>query len=93
MTTAIGRPQEWAYGYVTCRRLIDDPSGEPCLDCKDWVAFEVRLAQNYRLRPAPICLLTDHRCRQCSLNGYCPCYDSLADVILATEAEMRRLEA
>lgn len=93
MTTVIGRPRGFAFGHMTCNRLMDDPSGQPCLECQEWVAFEVGMASRYHPEPNRICLLQDHRCRRCPISRICPCYDSLADVILATEAEMRRLEA
>lgn len=93
MTAITGRPIDWAFGHVSCQRLIDDPSGQPCLGCQEWLAFEIRMANRGQPEPKPICLLQDHLCRRCPINRLCPCYDPLADVVLATEAETRRLEA
>lgn len=93
MTTIIGRPREWAFGHITCQRLIDDPSGVSCLECQEWLRFEIRMARRYQPEPKPICLLQDHHCRRCPISRLCPCYDPLADVILATEERTRRLEA
>ena len=93
MTTIIGRPQNWAFGHITCQRVIDDPSGDPCLGCQEWVAFEIRMTSRYQPNPKPICLLQNHQCRPCPISRLCPCYDPLADVILTTEAKARRLEA
>jgi len=92
MTTVIGRPPDWAFGHITCERVLADGSGQPCLECQEWLAFEVRMASRYQPEPKPICLLQDHLCRRCPISRLCPCYDPLADVILAAEEKTRRLE-
>lgn len=92
MTVILGRPIDFAFGHISCQRLIDDPSGEPCLKCKDWVAFEIKIGRRFGMHARPVCLLQDHLCRRCPISRLCPCYDPLADVILATEAKARRLE-
>lgn len=93
MSAISGRPEDYAFGHVTCERLLAEPSGGPCLECQEWVAFEIRMAGRYQPEPKPICLLQDHLCRRCPINRLCPCYDPLADMILGIEAETRRLEA
>lgn len=93
MTSPWGRPPEWAFGHITCGALLRDPSGAPCLNCKEWLAFEIRMTRRFDMQAKPICLREEHRCRRCPISRLCCCYDPLADLVLATEAKARRLEA